>query len=72
MLVWKQIHLVLPRGDLGARLPEAEEIFKKINKMEAFPYFFAFWQGSLYPKIMSLLPSSPKIITSAPKLPENK
>ena len=30
--------------------PQAEEIFKKSNKMEAFPYFFPFWQGSLYPQ----------------------
>ena len=43
---------------------EAEEIFKKSNKMEAFPYFlffyffifffffffFAFWQDSIYPQ----------------------
>ena len=35
-------------------------------------FFFAFWQGSLNPQIMSLLPSSPKIITSDPQLPENK
>ena len=41
--------------------------------MEAFPYFFGrFGKAPLIPKIMSLLPSSPKIITSAPQLPENK
>ena len=37
--------------------PEAEENFKKSNKMEAFPYFsFAFWQGSLYPQNYELAP----------------
>ena len=46
---------------------------KKSNKMEAFLiFFFSFWQGSLNPQIMSLLPSSPKIINSDPQLPENK
>ena len=47
--------------------PEAEEIFKKSNKMEAFPYFcLLFGKPPYIPKIMSLLPSSPKIIISAP------
>ena len=42
--------------------------------MEAFPFFFCFLFGRapLIPKTMSLLPSSPKIITSASKLPVNK
>ena len=40
--------------------------------MEAFSYFFAFLHGSLNPQIMSLLPSPPERITSAPQLPENK
>ena len=53
--------------------PEAEEIFKKSNKMEAFPYLFMLFGKAPYiPKIMSLLPTSPKIITSAPQLPANK
>ena len=62
------MHLEFTRG-----VWEAEEIFKKSNKMEAFPYFFLLIGKAPYiPKIMSLLPSSPKIITSAPQLPENK
>ena len=41
----------------GASPPEAEEIFKKSNKMEAFPYFFfAFLQGSLDPQNDELAP----------------
>ena len=42
--------------------------------MEAFPlfFFFAFWQGSLDPQNYELAPNSPKIITSAPLIPENK
>ena len=57
------------KGGLGG-----EEFSKKSNKMEAFPYFFflLFGKAPYIPKIMSLLPSSPKIITSAPQLPENK
>ena len=58
------------KGGLGE---EAEEILKKSNKMEAFPYFILLFGKAPYiPKIMSLLPSSPKIITSAPQLPDNK
>ena len=60
------------KGVWGASPPEAEEFFKKSNKMEAFPYFLLFGKAPYIPKIMSLLPSSPKIITSAPQLPENK
>ena len=44
------------KGMLGASPPEAEEFFKKSNKMEAFPFFFAFWQGSLYPQNYELAP----------------
>ena len=43
------------KGGLGAIPPEAEEILKKSNKMEAFPlffYFFCFLAG---------LPRSPKL-----------
>ena len=41
--------------------------------MEVFPYFFfPLGKAPYIHKIMSLLPSSPKIITSAPQLPENK
>ena len=43
-------------GVWGASPPEAEEIFKKSNKIEAFPYFFAFWQGSLNPQNYELAP----------------
>ena len=39
-------------GVWGAIPPEAEEIFKKSNKMEAFPYFFCF---------LARLPKSPKL-----------
>ena len=35
----------LPNNIRSSVPPEAEEILKKSNKMEAFPYFFAFWQG---------------------------
>ena len=36
--------------------------------MEAFPYFYLlFGKAPDIPKIMSLLPSSPNIITSAPQ-----
>ena len=45
------------KGGLGASPSEAEEIFKKSNKMEAFPHFFcAIWQGSLYPQNYELAP----------------
>ena len=37
-----KIQLELTGGFWGASPPEAEEIFKKSNKMEAFPYFFPF------------------------------
>ena len=47
---------------IDQRVWGAEEIFKKSNKMESFPYFFffffffAFWQGSLYPQNYELAP----------------
>ena len=56
------------KGGPGASPPEAEN-FKKIKQNGGFPFFMLF--GKI-PKIMGLLPSSPKIITSAPQLPENK
>ena len=65
--------LEFTRGVWGASPSELEEIFKKSNKMVAFPYFFLLFGKAPYiPKIMSLLPSSPKIIISAPQLTENK
>ena len=45
---------IINKGVLGP--PEAEEIVKKSNKGEAFPYFFAVWQGSLNPKNYELAP----------------
>ena len=53
------------KGDLGggggASPTEAEEIFKKSNKMAAFPWFsfFAFRQGSLNPQNYELAPKLP-------------
>ena len=44
------------KGGLGASPPEAEENFKKSYKMETFPYFFSFWQGSLNPQNYELAP----------------
>ena len=59
------------KGGLGASPPEVEENLKQIKQNGGFFLsFFAFWQGSLNPQIMSLLPSSPRIITSDPQLPE--
>ena len=71
--------LRFPKGGLGAS-PQKPKIFvKKSNETKAFPlrwdclnYISYFWQGSLIPKTMSLLPKSLKIITSASQLPENK
>ena len=44
----------------GAIPPEADEILKKIKQNEGFSlfyfYFFAFWQGSLYPQNYELAP----------------
>ena len=42
----------------GGLSPQKQKIFfkKKSNKMEAFPYCFAFWQGSLYPQNYELAP----------------
>ena len=40
MLVGNEIKIAFRRGVWGASPPEAEEIFKKSNKMEAFPLFF--------------------------------
>ena len=60
-------------GGGGASPPEAEEIFKKIKQNGGFSLFFLLYDKAPYVlKVMSLLPSSPKIITSAPQLPENK
>ena len=60
-------------GGLGLAPQKQKNFFKKSNKMQAFPYyFFAFGKAPYIPKIISLLPSSPKIVTSAPQLPENK
>ena len=66
------MHFEFTRG--SGEPPDAEEIFKKSNEMEAFPYFFflLFGKAPYIPQIMSLLPSSPKIITSAPQLLEKK
>ena len=50
----------LKRGVWGFTPPEAEDFFKKSNKMEAFPlFFFAFWQGSLDPPNYELAPQLP-------------
>ena len=56
MYVRNGIKTAFGRGVWGASTPEAEEIFKKSNKMEAFPLFFAFWQGSLDPQNYELAP----------------
>ena len=57
MLVRNGIKSIIQKGGLGASPLEAEEIFKKSNKMEAFPlFFFAFWQGSLHPQNYELAP----------------
>ena len=57
----------------GGLFPQKQKKFKKkSNKMETFPYFLLFGKAPYIPKSMSMLPSSPKIITSAPQLPENK
>ena len=54
--------------------PQKQTNFKKKNqtKWRLFLIFFLFGKAPYIPKIMNLLPSSPKIITSAPQLPENK
>ena len=59
------------KGVWGA--PEAREFFKKSKKNGGFSLLFLLFGKAPYiPKIMSLLPSSPKILTSAPQLPTNK
>ena len=59
MLVRRYIHL-------QASPPEAEEIFKNQTKWRPLLIFLLFGKALNIPRIMSLLPSSPKIITSAP------
>ena len=54
-MLYENKYMYNSQGGLGGYPPppEAEEIFKKSNKMETFPlflfFFFAFWQGSLNP-----------------------
>ena len=44
-------------GGVRGLAPQKQKKFKKkSSKMEAFPYFFAFWQGSLYPQNYELAP----------------
>ena len=75
----KQKHFI--QGSWGHESPAPSEakIFKKKNKQnEGFSFkmifftfiFFHFW--AVLTKSMSLLPRSPKIITSALQLPEKK
>ena len=63
----------------GGGSGEKKKFFKKIKQNGGFSLFFFFFfffllfgKAPYVPKIMSLLPTSPKIITSAPKLHENK
>ena len=62
------------QGGSGWLAPQKQKNFLKNQaKWRLFLIFFLlFGKASYIPKIMSLLPSSPKIITSAPQLPENK
>ena len=46
---------IIQKGGLASP-PEAEEIFKKSNKMEAFPLFFCFLAASLDPQNYELAP----------------
>ena len=62
----------IDKGGLGASPPEADFYFKNQTKWRLFLLFLLFGKAPYIPKIMSLLPSSPNIITSAPQLPENK
>ena len=57
------------RGGGGWGLAEAEEILKKIKQNGGFSliFFLLFGKAPYIPNIMSLLPSSPKIITSVPR-----
>ena len=57
----------------GDSPPEASNISKKQIKWKPDIFFFLlFGSAPEIPKSMCLLPSSPKIISSAPQLPENK
>ena len=55
----KRLDLELKWGVGGAIPPEAEDFFLKSNKMEAFPLFFCFWQGSLDPQNYEVAPQLP-------------
>ena len=65
-------------GVWGANPPpppqKQKKLKKKIKQNGAFSLFFflLFGKATYIPKIMNLLPTSPKIITSAPQLPKNK
>ena len=52
---------------------QKQKKFLKIKQNGGFSLFFLLFGKAPYiPKIMRFLPSSPKIITSAPQLPENE
>ena len=60
-------------GSVGLAPQKQKKILKNQTKWRLFLILFLLFGKAPYiPKIMSLLPSSPKIITSAPELPENK
>ena len=60
-------------GGAGGLAPsKAEEISKKIKQNGGSSFFLLFGKAPYIPKIMGFLPSSPKIITSAPQLHGNK
>ena len=60
------------RVDKGVWGQEQKKILKNQTKWRLFLIFLLFGKAPYIPKIMSLLPSSPKIIISAHQLPENK
>ena len=55
----KYIYNLQGGGSWGLSPPVAVENSKKSNKMEAFPFLLAFWQGSLDPQNFELAPQLP-------------
>ena len=65
-VIRKEIHLDVTRGVWGLS-PQKQKKILKIKQNGGFSFIFLlFGRAPQIPKTMSLLPSSPKIITSAP------
>ena len=58
-ILWKINTFIIDKGVWGVSPQKQKKIKKKSNKIEAFPLYFYFWQGSLNPQNYELAPQLP-------------